>query len=104
LPPFFLGAIFAFGTAVAKDVQTIMITRFFGGFFSSAPMVNMGGVLSDIYLPRDRAAAMVGYQMSVVGGPLLAPLVGGAIADSSLSWRWTEYASTQGSCPYCEHC
>lgn len=94
LPAYFLGAIFAFGTAVAKDTQTIMITRAFGGFFSASPMVNMGGVLADLYRPENRAVAMVGYQMSVVGGPLLAPIVGGAIADSSsISWRWTEYVS-----------
>ena len=54
-------------------------------------MVNMGGVLADLYTPQDRAAAMAGYQLAVVGGPLVAPIVGGAIAQSSLSWRWTEY-------------
>lgn len=29
--------------------------------------------------------------MAVVGGPTLGPIVGGAICQSSLGWRWTQY-------------
>ncbi|CAG8114461.1 unnamed protein product [Penicillium olsonii] len=91
LPPYFLAAIFSFGTATAKDIQTIMITRFFTGFFGSAPVTNTGGVLSDIWTPEERGAAIVGYAMAVVGGPVLGPIAGGAICQSGLGWRWTEY-------------
>ena len=35
--------------------------------------------------------AMVGYAIAVVGGPTIAPLIGGAITSSHLRWRWTEY-------------
>lgn len=34
---------------------------------------------------------MVGYAIAVVGGPTIAPVIGGAIASSPLGWRWTEY-------------
>jgi hypothetical protein len=44
LPPFFVAACFAFDTATGKDIQTVLITRFFAGFFSSAPVTNTGGV------------------------------------------------------------
>lgn len=91
LAPYFVAAIFSFGTAAAKDVQTIMITRFFTGIFGSAPITNTGGVLSDIWTAEERGAAIVGYAMAVVGGPVLGPIVGGAIAESYLGWRWTEY-------------
>ncbi|KAJ5799425.1 uncharacterized protein N7518_001493 [Penicillium psychrosexuale] len=91
LPPYFLAAIFSFATATAKDVQTIMITRFFTGFFGSAPVTNTGGVLSDIWSPEQRGAAIVGYAMAVVGGPVIGPIAGGAIVQSNLGWRWTEY-------------
>ena len=40
LVPYLLAAIFSFGTATAKDIQTVMITRFFAGFFGSAPITN----------------------------------------------------------------
>ncbi|KAJ5995382.1 hypothetical protein N7481_002359 [Penicillium waksmanii] len=91
LAPYFIAAIMSFGTATAKDLQTIMITRFFTGFFGAAPVTNTGGVLGDIWSPEERGAAIVGYAMAVVGGPVLGPIVGGAITQSYLHWRWTEY-------------
>lgn len=69
LVPMFVGACFSFGSAAAKDLQTLMITRFFGAFFSSAPVTNTGGVLGDLYDPSWRGIAMAGYAMAVVGGP-----------------------------------
>lgn len=68
-----------------------MLTRFFTGFFGAAPVTNTGGVLSDIWAPEERGAAIVGYAMAVVGGPVLGPIVGGAITQSYLGWRWTQY-------------
>jgi len=46
--PYFIAACFSFGTATAKDIQTVLITRFFAGLFGSAPVTNTGGVLGDI--------------------------------------------------------
>ncbi|KAK3044167.1 hypothetical protein LTS18_002008, partial [Coniosporium uncinatum] len=40
-----------------------------------------------------RGIAIVGYAMAVVGGPTLGPIVGGAIVQSYLRWRWTEYVT-----------
>jgi MFS family permease len=91
LAPYFIAAIFSFGSATAKDIQTLLITRFFTGFFGSAPVTNTGGVLGDIWRASDRGVAMVGYALAVVGGPALGPIVGGAIVSSPLQWRWTEY-------------
>ncbi|KAI9815117.1 MAG: hypothetical protein M1827_002960 [Pycnora praestabilis] len=91
LAPYFISAVFSFGTATAKDIQTIMITRFFAGFFGSAPVTNTGGVLGDIWSPQQRGTAIVGYAFAVVGGPVLGPIVGGAVVQSYLRWRWTEY-------------
>jgi DHA1 family multidrug resistance protein-like MFS transporter len=92
LAPMFIAICFSFGSAVAKDFQTLMITRFFGAFFASAPVTNTGGVLGDLYSPAWRALAMAGYAMAVVGGPCLGPIVSAAfVANPSLGWRWTEY-------------
>ena len=91
LIPYFLAAVFSFGTATAKDIQTIVITRFFAGFFGSAPVTNTGGVLGDIWAPEQRGTAIVAYAFAVVGGPVLGPIVGGAVVQSYLRWRWTEY-------------
>lgn len=100
LIPYFIAAIFSFGTATAKDLQTVMITRFFAGFFGSAPVTNTGGVLGDIWTAEQRGAAIVGYAMAVVAGPILGPIVGGAVVQSYLGWRWTEYVSIYKISPW----
>ena len=89
--PYFVAAVFSFATGAAKDIQTVLITRFFAGFFGSAPVANTGGVLGDIWAPEQRGVAVSGYAIAVVGGPTIGPLVGGAISSSYLRWRWTEY-------------
>lgn len=92
LTPMFVAICFSFGSATAKDFQTLMLTRFFGAFFASAPVTNTGGVLGDLFSPTMRGLAMAGYAMAVVGGPCLGPIVSAAfVANPSLGWRWTEY-------------
>ncbi|KIY03520.1 uncharacterized protein Z520_00211 [Fonsecaea multimorphosa CBS 102226] len=92
LPPMFVAACFSFGTGAAKDIQTIMITRFFTGFFSSAPVTNTGGVLSDLFPASQRGIAIASYAMAVVIGPVFGPIVGAAlVVQPGLRWRWTEY-------------
>lgn len=94
LPPVFVAACFTFGSAAAKDVQTLMITRFFAGFFASAPVTNTGGVLADLFPPSQRGIAVASYAMAVVVGPVFGPIVGAAfVVQPSLGWRWTEYFS-----------
>ncbi|KAK5175568.1 uncharacterized protein LTR77_000707 [Saxophila tyrrhenica] len=93
LIPAFIGGVFAFGVGAGKDIQTVIICRFMQGVFSSAPVTNTGGVLGDIWSAEQRAAAIVGYAIAVVGGPTLGPLIGSAIVTSSLRWRWTQYVS-----------
>ncbi|KAL6794143.1 major facilitator superfamily domain-containing protein [Trichoderma afarasin] len=92
MAPMFVAICFSFATATAKDLQTIMLTRFWGAFFSSAPVTNTGGVLGDLFSPAYRGIAMAGYAMAVVGGPSLGPIVSAAVTEQSfLGWRWTEY-------------
>jgi MFS family permease len=93
LTPYFLAAIFSFATAVSKDLQTVLITRFFAGFFGSAPVTNTGGVLGDLWAPEQRGVAIVGYAMAVVGGPVFGPIIGGALT-MDVNWRWTQYVSS----------
>jgi MFS family permease len=69
--PMFVAACFSFGSGASKDFQTLMLTRFWGAFFASAPVTNTGGVLGDLYGPEQRGIAMAGYAMAVVAGPAL---------------------------------
>lgn len=54
-------------------------------------MTNTGGVMADIWPAEQRGIAIVGYAITIVGGPTLGPIIGGAVTSSSLGWRWTEY-------------
>ncbi|KAK9235962.1 major facilitator superfamily domain-containing protein [Lipomyces kononenkoae] len=91
LIPYFIAAVFAFGTATGKDIQTVLITRFFLGLFGSAPITNVGGVMADIWSPQFRGIALVSYGLCVVGGPTISPVIGSALTSSYLGWRWTSY-------------
>lgn len=88
---FFVFAIFQIPVAVAQNLQTIMICRFLGGTFGSAPLGIVGGTLTDFWGPLDRGVAMVTFAAATFIGPVAGPIVGGFIVNSHLGWRWTEY-------------
>ncbi|KAF7714660.1 MFS-type transporter [Penicillium ucsense] len=83
--------IFNIGVAVAKDLQTIMICRFFCGVFGSSPLAVVAAIFSDIFNNRTRGIAIACFSSTVFLGPLLAPFIGGFINMSYLGWRYTAY-------------
>ncbi|KAF2112687.1 major facilitator superfamily domain-containing protein [Lophiotrema nucula] len=88
---FFIFAIFQIPVAVAQNLQTIMLCRFFGGVFGSAPLGIVGGTLTDFWGALDRGVAMTIFAGATFVGPVAGPIAGGFIVQSSLGWRWTEY-------------
>ncbi|KAL6794576.1 major facilitator superfamily domain-containing protein [Trichoderma sp. SZMC 28013] len=84
-------SLFTIATATAKDIQTVLICRFFGGFFGAAPLAVVAAVFSDMFDNRTRGTAIAIFSMTVFTGPMLAPFIGGFIVESYLGWRWTEY-------------
>lgn len=83
--------LFQFAVATAKDLQTVLICRFFAGFFGACPIAVVAAVFSDMFDNRFRGVAITVFSLTVFMGPLLAPFVGGFIVDSYLGWRWTQY-------------
>ncbi|KAH8698582.1 synaptic vesicle transporter [Talaromyces proteolyticus] len=83
--------IFNTGVAVSKDLQTLMICRFFSGVFGSCPLTVVAAIFSDIYNNRTRGVAIAMFSSTVFLGPLIAPFIGGFINLSYLGWRWTAY-------------
>jgi DHA1 family multidrug resistance protein-like MFS transporter len=65
------------GQALAQNMQTIIITRFFAGFFACAPLTNSGGTIADIWDPSTRGIATSVFTMNVFLGPVIGPVVGG---------------------------
>lgn len=93
--PMVLGAfglgVFMIGAAVGKDLQTVLICRFFGGVFGAAPLTCGAAVIADLFDNSERGIAISIYSLAGFGGPFVAPTVGGLIVDSYLGWRWTQY-------------
>lgn len=86
-------SIFTIAVGTAKDLQTILICRFFSGFFGACPLAVVAAVFSDMFNNATRGIAITIFSMAVFTGPLLAPFVGGYIVDSYLGWRWTMYVT-----------
>jgi DHA1 family multidrug resistance protein-like MFS transporter len=85
------GAIFTISSAVAKDIQTMVICRFFSGLFGASQLSVVPSVLADLYNNNTRGIAISIYALTVFVGPFSAPFVGGFVASSYLGWRWTLY-------------
>lgn len=68
-------SIFALATAVAKDTQTVMLSRFFGGFFGSCPLAVVAAAFADMFNNTQRGLAIAVFSATVFMGPLLAPFV-----------------------------
>lgn len=76
--PLFVGyiafGIFQIPVAVAQNLETIMVCRFFGGFFASAPLAIVGGALADFFDPINRGVAMCIFSASTFCGPVSSAL------------------------------
>ena len=86
-----LGGIFTLACALAKDIQTLVIYRFFAGVCGAGQLTVVPGVLADIYDNTYRGVAISLYALTVFVGPFTAPFTGGFITSSYLGWRWTLY-------------
>ncbi|MCJ1255707.1 hypothetical protein MMC24_003524 [Lignoscripta atroalba] len=84
-------SIFSVGVATGKDLQTVMLCRFFSGVFGSSPLAIVAAVFSDMFDNKTRGLAITLFSMTVFSGPLLAPFIGGFVTESYLGWRWTQY-------------
>ncbi|KIK53036.1 hypothetical protein GYMLUDRAFT_179447 [Collybiopsis luxurians FD-317 M1] len=80
--------IFFLGEALATNIQTVLIIRFFSGVFASAPLIISGGILADIWNSQGRGYAVSLFGGCVFLGPCIGPLVGGFVGDSYLGWQW----------------
>ena len=94
-PPLLIGmfgfSIFSIACATSKDTQTVMICRFFSGFFAASPVALVPASLSDLFNNTHRGIAIAMYTMSVFTGPFTAPFIAAFIATSYLGWRFTMY-------------
>lgn len=77
-------------SAVARNIQTMIVARFFQGLAGSAFLSVSGGTVSDMFARNQMQAAMAVFTLAPFAGPSVGPLIGGFI-NSNVSWRWTHY-------------
>ncbi|PBP27481.1 major facilitator superfamily transporter [Diplocarpon rosae] len=85
LSTFFGFTVFTMACALAPNYASLLIFRLLTGINASSPIAVVGGVYADIYNdPVTRGRAMAGTCI----GPLIAPVISGFVAPTSLGWRW----------------
>ncbi|KAF7332555.1 SAP domain-containing protein [Mycena kentingensis (nom. inval.)] len=72
---------FNIGCAFAPNTGAFLAFRFLVGFSGSAPIACGGGVISDLFSERDRAAAMALFSLGPLIGPVIGPIVGGFVTQ-----------------------
>ncbi|KAG2124939.1 major facilitator superfamily domain-containing protein [Suillus cothurnatus] len=76
----FLG--FNLGCALSPDTASFLVFRFLAGLAGGAPVGCGGGVVSDLFSERDRAAGMALYNLGPLIAPAIGPVMGGFMAES----------------------
>ena len=74
--------------ALARNIQTMLIVRFFDGLAGSAFLSVAGGVVGDMFTKDQLSGPMMIYTVSPFVGPQIGPLIGGFI-NQFISWRWS---------------
>ncbi len=86
--------VFIMASALAPNIGAQLAFRFIAGFFGSTPLTCAGGSISDLWNPLERVFAFPIFANAAFTGPLLGPVMGGFIAQSSaVSWRWVEWTT-----------
>ena len=76
--------------AVAQNIATILVIRFFGAFCAAAMISNAPGTVNDIVDEDHRALAFSVWSIGPMNGPVIGPVVGGFVYQY-LGWRWTNW-------------
>lgn len=90
-----LYTLFILGQPLAKNIETLLITRFLSAFFASAPLTNCGGMIADIWDPIGRGPATGLFTACVFLGPVCGPIVSAAYVCFCLLCRRVLMGSVQ---------
>lgn len=90
LVAFFVFMIWIIPSGVGKNIETVLISRFFQGLAGSAFLSVAGGTVGDLFTRENMLAPMTIFTIAPFIGPSIGPLIGGLI-NSFVDWRWTHY-------------
>ena len=90
---FFIFTLLQVPTALAPNIETLIVVRTISGFFGSVGIANGGGTITDMYPSSQRASIFGWYLLGPLLGPTLGPLFGGVVV-TRLDWRWLYWIMT----------
>ena len=79
--------LFTVACALAKNMNQLIVFRFFAGAWGIAPITNGGGTIADLMVPEKRGSSMAIWAIGPLLGPVIGPVCGGFLAEAT-SWRW----------------
>ncbi|KAK8240954.1 major facilitator superfamily domain-containing protein [Phyllosticta capitalensis] len=82
--------IFQVLSAVSTNISMLIVMRVFSGGASASVQAVGGGTIADVWEVKERGRGMGFFYLGPLMGPLVAPIVGGALAQG-LGWRSTQY-------------
>ncbi|KAF1924997.1 MFS general substrate transporter [Didymella exigua CBS 183.55] len=85
-----LFSIFLVPSAMARNFETILVTRFFAAFVGSVVMSGAPGTLSDICDDETRTRYLSIWILGAVNGPVIGPIFAGIIFQYA-GWRWISW-------------
>ncbi|KAK1251955.1 hypothetical protein MKX07_007434 [Trichoderma sp. CBMAI-0711] len=77
-------------SAVARNVATMIVARFFDGLAGSAFLTVSGGTTGDLFAKHELQLPMAVFSIAPFIGPSIGPFLGGFI-NYFTHWRWTYY-------------
>jgi multidrug resistance protein len=84
----FIFEAFTIGCIFAPTIDALIALRTLEGLFVSSAAVSTQAIVADVFAPAERGGAMGAYLAPVLFGPVVAPIVGGALAQA-YGWRST---------------
>ncbi|PNP60175.1 hypothetical protein THARTR1_00199 [Trichoderma harzianum] len=77
-------------SAVAQNIATMVVVRFFDGLAGSAFLTVSGGTVGDLFARHELQLPMAVFSIAPFIGPSIGPVLGGFINYFTF-WRWTYY-------------
>ncbi|KAI1140316.1 MFS general substrate transporter [Hypoxylon sp. FL0543] len=93
LASFFLNVVFSLLSGLSVNISMLIVFRILSGGAAASVQAVGAGTIADVWEPRERGRAMGYFYLGPLMGPLLAPIIGGALTEG-FGWRSTVWFLT----------
>ncbi|CDR38737.1 hypothetical protein NBRC10512_003761 [Rhodotorula toruloides] len=79
------------GVAQTHTIWSRCVLRFLAGCFATTPLSNAGAAMGDLWDREERSWTFPLFAVAGFFGPCLGPVISGWVAQSTLTYRWTDW-------------